>query len=162
MTQQSATGGSVITDEMRARIGVESEAVAHEVDNTGCRQFARAVGYTDAIYFDEAAAKAKGHRAIVAPYGFLGHPVVVPGQPAGVPEAFRLDIPYKRVLNGGTDIEYMAEVCAGDRLTATTKLTDLTEREGKVGPMLIVNTETAFLNEKGETVAIQRGTAIRY
>ena len=147
---------------MRGPIGVESEPTAHEVDNTGCRQFARAVGYTDAIYFDEATAKAKGHRAIVAPYGFLGHPVVVPGQAAGVPEAFRLNIPYKRVLNGGTDIQYMAEVCAGDKLSATTKLTDLTEREGKIGPMLIVNTETAFRNEKGETVAIQRGTAIRY
>jgi acyl dehydratase len=159
VTQQQQ---SVITDAMRTHIGVESDPVAQEVDNTGCRQFARAVGYTDAIYFDEAAAKAKGHRAIVAPYGFLGHPIVVPGQPARVPEAFRLEIPYKRVLNGGTDIEYMAEVCAGDRLTATTKLTDLTEREGKIGPMLIVTTETAFRNEKGETVAIQRGTAIRY
>ncbi len=73
-----------------------------------------------------------------------------------------MDIPYKRVLNGGTDIEYLADVCAGDKLTATTKLADLTEREGRMGPMLIVNTETTFKNERGETVAIQRGTAIRY
>ncbi len=162
MTQEAATGGSVITDEIRGRIGVESEPLAYEVDNTGCRQFARSVGYTDPIYFDEGAAKAKGHRGIVAPYGFLGHPVVVPGQPAQVPPAFRLEIPYKRVLNGGTDIEYQADVCAGDKLTTTTKLTDLTEREGKMGPMLIVNSETAFRNEKGATVAVQRSTAIRY
>ena len=162
MTQQSATGGSVITDEMRARIGVESEPVTYEVDNTGCRQFARAVGYTDPIYFDEAAAKAQGHRGIVAPVGFLGHPVVVPGQPARLPEAFRLEIPYKRVLNGGTDVEYLQTVCAGDKLSASTKLSDLTEREGKMGPMLIVSTETIFRDDKGETVAIQRGQAIRY
>jgi hypothetical protein len=147
---------------MRSRIGVPSDPVAYEVDNTGCRQFARAVNYSDPIYFDETAARAAGHRGIVAPVGFLGHPVVVPGQPARVPEAFRLDIPYKRVLNGGTDIEYFQEVCAGDRLTATTTLSGLTEREGKMGPMLIVETETAFRNEQGETVAIQRGTAIRY
>lgn len=162
MTQQSTAGGSVITDEMRARIGVESDPIPYEVDNTGCRQFARAVNYNDPIYFDEAAARAKGHRGIVAPFGFLGHPVVVPGQPARVPEAFRLNIPYKRVLNGGTDIEYLGEVCAGDKLTAATKLSNLTEREGKIGPMLIVETETTFRNEKGEAVAIQRGTAIRY
>jgi len=159
MTQQQE---SVITDEMRAKIGKESEPTRYEIDNTGCRQFARAVGYTDPIYFDEAAAKAKGYRGIVAPVGFLGHPVVVPGAPARVPEAFRLDIPYKRVLNGGTDIEYYSDVCAGDVLTAATKLTNLTEREGKVGPMLMVDTETIFRNEKGETVAVQRGTAIRY
>src|SRR5690349_11728131 len=159
MTQQTS---SVITDAMRAKIGVESEPTRYEIDNTGCRQFARAVGYTDPIYFDEAAAKAKGFRGIVAPVGFLGLPVVVPGQQARVPEAFRLEIPYKRVLNGGTDIEYFADVCAGDVLLASTKLSNLTEREGKIGPMLIVDTETIYRNEKGETVAIQRGTAIRY
>ena len=159
MTQQQQ---SVITDEMRARIGVESEPVPYEVDNTGCRQFARAVGYTDPVFYDEKAAKARGYRGILAPPGFLGHPVVVPGHPSQVPEAFRLNIPYKRVLNGGTDIEYFADVCAGDKLTAATKLSDLVEREGKMGPMLIVSTETTFRNEKDETVAVQRGTAIRY
>ena len=159
MTQQQA---SVITDEMRSRIGVESEPAPYEVDNTGCRQFARAVGYTDPVFYDEKAAKARGYRGILAPPGFLGLPVVVPGQATRVPEAFRLDIPYTRVLNGGTDIEYFADVCAGDKLMASTKLSDLVEREGKMGPMLIVSTETLFRNEKGETVAIQRGTAIRY
>jgi hypothetical protein len=159
MTQQQA---SVITDEMRSRIGVESEPVPYEVDNTGCRQFARAVGYTDPVFYDEAAAKARGYRGIVAPAGFLGHPVFVPGQPSRTPEIFRLEVPYKRILNGGTDIEYLADVCAGDRLTATTKLSGLTEREGKMGPMLIVETETSFRDEKGKVVAVQRGTAIRY
>jgi len=159
MTQQQA---SVITDEMRSRIGVESEPAPYEVDNTGCRQFARAVGYTDPVFYDEKAAKARGYRGILAPPGFLGLPVVVPGQATRVPEAFRLDIPYKRVLNGGTDIEYFADVCAGDKLMASTKLSDLVEREGKMGPMLIVSTETLFRNEKGETGSIQGGTAIRY
>jgi N-terminal half of MaoC dehydratase len=158
MTQQT----SVITDQMRSRIGVESEPARYEVDNTGCRQFARAVGYTDPVFYDEDYARSKGYRGILAPTGFLGHPVIVPGQPARTPEAFRLEIPYKRVLNGGTDIEYFADVCAGDVLTAATKLTNLAEREGKVGPMLIVDTETTFRNAAGETVAIQRGSAIRY
>jgi hypothetical protein len=159
MTQQQA---SVITEELRSRIGVESEPVVYEVDNTGCRQFARSAGYTDPVYYDEARARAKGHRGILAPVGFLGHPVVVPGQAERTPEVFRLNIPYKRVLNGGTDIEYFAEVCSGDRLTATTKISDLTERDGRMGPMLIVSTETTFKNAAGEVVAIQRGAAIRY
>ncbi len=159
MTQQQA---SVITDEMRKRIGVESEPVAYEIDNTGCRQFARSVGYTDPIFYDEAAAKAQGFRGIVAPVGFLGHPIYDPTKPPRGPESSGMDIPYKRILNGGTDVEYLQDVCAGDKLTARTKITDLVEREGKVGPMLVVSTETTFRNEKGETVAIQRGGAIRY
>src|SRR3990172_12210768 len=122
MTQPQA---SVTTDEMRAIIGQESEPVKYEVDNTGCRQFARAVGYTDSVFFDEAAAKSRGYRGIVAPTGFLGHPVVIPGQPVRTPEIFRLDVPYKRILNGGTDVEYFHDVCAGDVLTATSKLANL-------------------------------------
>ena len=116
----------------------------------------------DAIYFDEAAAKAKGHRAIVAPYGFLGHPVVVPGQPARVPEAFRLDIPYKRVLNGGTDYEYLGSVCAGDTITSTTKISGFTERKGSIGPMLITERETTYTNQSGAVVAKMLGTTIQY
>ena len=159
MTQQQA---SIITDQMRSNIGKESEPTAYEVDNTGCRQFARSVGYTDPIFYDEAAAKAKGYRGIVAPPGFLGHPMTTPGQQPRQPGGFGLDIPFKRVLNGGTDIEYLDDVCAGDKLTATTKLADLNEREGRMGPMLIVNSETTFKNSAGKTVAIMRGTTIRY
>ncbi len=159
MTQSQA---SVVTDEMRSAIGRESDPVTYEVDRTGCRQFARAVGYTDPIFYDEAGAKARGYRGVVAPAGFLGLAVAVPGQQARTPEAFRLDVPYKRVLNGGTDIEYFDDVCAGDVLTATTKLTDLAEREGRMGPMLILSTETAYKNGAGKVVAIARGQAIRY
>ena len=153
---------SVITDEMRAVIGKESEPVTYEVDNTGCRQFARAVGYTDPVFYDEAAAKAKGYRDILAPAGFLGHPVVIPGQPARTAEIFRLNVPFTRILNGGTDVEYFDDVCAGDVLTARSKLSNLEEREGRLGPMLIVTTETAFKDRSGKVVAVMRGTAIRY
>ena len=140
MTQQK---DSVMTDEMRAAIGRESEPVTHEVDNTGCRQFARAVGYTDPIFYDEAAAKARGYRSIVAPAGFLGHPVTIPGKsaPRG-PEALGFQTNLKRVLNGGTDFEYVADVCSGDVLTGTMKISDIAEREGRLGQMLVVSTET--------------------
>ena len=49
-----------ITDAMRAVIGVESPPWTHEVTTTSVRGFARGVGYTDRVYYDEAAAKAAG------------------------------------------------------------------------------------------------------
>lgn len=156
------TQASLITDELRAAIGRESPPVTYEVDNLGCRQFARSVGYTDPVFFDEEYAKSQGHRGIVAPPGFLGHPIFNPAKPARGPETPGLNIPLKRVLNGGTDVEYFEEICAGDVLTCTMKVSDLQEREGKMGPMLIVSTETDFKNKAGKTVAIMRGTAIRY
>ena len=156
------TQASVITDAMRAEIGKESEPVTFEVDKSACRMFARAVGYTDPLFFDEEYAKGKGYRSIPAPVGFLGHPVYNPNAPQRLGGYFRADSPFKRILNGGTDIEYFDTVCAGDTLTATSKLVDLSEREGRLGPMLITVTETTYRDEAGNTVAVARGTGIQY
>ncbi len=157
------TQTSLITDEMRAVIGREGEPAILEVDNTGCRQFARSVGYTDPVFYEESAAKAAGYRGIPAPPGFLGLPIVIPGKsaPRG-PESAGFQTNLKRVLNGGTDYEYFDDVCAGDVLTATMKISDIAEREGKVGPMLIVSTETTYKNNDGKTVCLLRGGFIRY
>jgi acyl dehydratase len=156
------TQASVITDAMRAEIGKESEPVTFELDKTACRMFARAVGYTDPIYFDEEYARSKGYRGIPAPVGFLGHPVYDPNRPQRLGGYFRTDSPFKRVLNGGTDIECLDTVCAGDLLTATSKLVDLSEREGRLGPMLVTVTETTYRNAQGKVVAVARGTGIQY
>ncbi len=149
-------------DKMRAQIGVESEPLTFEVDKTARRMFARAVGYTDPIYFDEEQARSNGYRSIPAPIGFLGHPVYNPNAPQRLGGYFRTDTPFKRILNGGNDIEYFDTVCAGDVLTATSKLVDLSEREGRMGPMLITVTETTYRNRDGRIVARARGTGIQY
>ena len=153
------TTESVITDEMRATIGVEGEPYTLEVDKTSVRMFARAVGYTDPIFYDEEFAKSKGYRSLPAPPHYLGTPVFNPNAPAR--RGAQLNIPYRRNLNGGTDIEYFDQIVAGDVLTATSKLTDLEETSGRLGPMLIVRTETTYRRD-GKVVAIQRGTGIRY
>ena len=150
---------SVVTDEMRAQLNVESEPWTVEVDKTAVRMFARSVQYTDPLFYDEEFAKSKGYRSLPAPPHYLGTPVYNPNAPArGVAQ---LNIPYRRNLNGGTDIEYFDQIVAGDVLTATSKTTDLEETSGRLGPMLIVRTETTYRRD-GTVVAIQRGTLIRY
>jgi len=162
MTQEEFK--SVVTDEMREVIGKEGGETILEVDKTGCRMFARSVGHTDQIFYDEEYAKSKGHRSIVAPPGFLGTPVFNPGgtrAPAEVAGA-RINIPYKRVLNGGTDYEYLDTVCAGDVLTSRTKISGFEERKASLGPMLITTRETTYTNQDGKVVAKMIGTAIQY
>ena len=154
---------SVITDGMREAIGKESAPTTLEVDKTGCRMFARAVGHTDLIFYDEEYAKSKGHRGIVAPPGFFGTPAFKPGGGRSEgPPARGFSIPYKRVLNGGTEYEYLDSVCAGDRLTSTTKISGFTERKGSIGPMLITERETTYTNQAGNVVAKMLGTTIQY
>jgi len=161
------TKQSVVTSEMRAAIGVEGTPVVLEVENANCRMFARSVGHTDAIYFDEAAAKARGYRGIVAPPGFLGTPIFRPGGSEAPAEAggARFGVPYKRVLNGGTDYEYFPgedAICSGDTITARSRITEFEETEGSLGPMLITRRETTYTNQNGKVVAKMHGTLIQY
>lgn len=154
---------SIITDEMREAVGKESQPTKLDVEKTNCRMFARAVGHTDQIFYDEGHAKSKGYRSIVAPPGFFGTPVFAPGGGRGEgPPGRGFSIPYKRVLNGGTEYEYFDTVCAGDTLTSTTKISGFTERTGSIGPMLITERETTYTNQDGKVVAKMLGTTIQY
>ncbi len=155
------TQRSIITEEMRSYLGKESAPVVVEVDKTACRIFARAVGYTDPVFYDEEFAKSKGYRSILAPPGFLGHTIYNPARPQRLDYLPPFEIPYKRLLNGGNDLQYFDDICAGDVLTATSKLVDLQEREGRLGPMLITVTEITY-RRGDKVVAVMRGTLISY
>lgn len=157
--------GSHITDEMRAMIGKESEPEVYEVDKTGVRMFARAIGYSDRVFYDEEYAKSQGYRNLPAPPGFLGTAVYDPETSNPTFSRRRsegLKTPLKRLLNGGNEFEYHEVICAGDVLTMTEQITDIKERAGGMGPMLITTREQIYRNEAGRVVAIARGTSINY
>ncbi len=157
-----------ITDEMRSVIGVESQPWTHEVTSTSVRAFARGVGYTDRVYFDEAAAKTAGYRNLPAPPTYLGTPVFIPGESSdtfsGPKDAGpSIDHGLPNLLDGGTETEYFDDICAGDTLTVTSQIVDLSTREGRsTGTMLITTNETRVVNQDGKLVAVQHGQAIFY
>ena len=130
---------NVITDEMRAAVGKESEPSVREVDRTQIRLFANSlVGHTDPIDYDVEAAKAAGYRDLPAPPGYLGTPVFMPGMPARAAQEFEPAIPMNRRLNGGTEIEYFGDIVAGDVLTATSHIASFTQTKGSIGTMLVI------------------------
>ena len=153
---------SVVTDERRAAIDVESSEAVSEVTTTGIRMFARSVGHTDLIFYDEDEAKQRGHAGLVAPPGYLGTPIHRPGGSREGAPGIGFSIPYKRVLNGGTTYEYLAPVIAGDRISSRSRITEFREREGSIGPMLITYRETTYTNQDGVVVAKMRGNVIQY
>jgi acyl dehydratase len=158
-----------ITDEMRAQIGKELAPWTYEVTTTSVRAFARGVGYTDPVYYDLEAARRAGYPSLPAPPTYLGTPVFIPGECsdtfshplAGQP---RVEHGLTGLLDGGVEIEYLDRICAGDTLTAVSKLADLQVRESKqLGTMLITTSETTFTNQRtGKVVARLRGQAIFY
>ena len=132
------------------------------------RAFARGVGYTDRVYYDVEAARAAGYRSLPCPPTYLGTPVFIPGEsndtfsgPRNTGPAVRHGLP--NVLDGGTETETFADICAGDTLTATSQVVDLTVRESRTtGQMLIVTSETTYTNQDGVVVAKQRGQGLFY
>lgn len=157
-----------ITDKMRAVVGRESPPWTYEVTTTSVRAFARGVGYTDPVYYDLEAARAAGYRSLPAPPTYLGTPVFIPGRSheifsAPLVSGPRLEHGLKGLLDGGTETEVFATICAGDTLQAVEKLTALDVRESKsLGKMLITTSETEFRNQQGELVALQRRQSIFY
>jgi hypothetical protein len=165
MTQAEAS--SLITDEMRAIVGKRSEPTAFEVDKLQVRMFARSVGHIDPIYYDEAEAR-KAATEPALPSRLPRDTCLRPSQqrpdfggarPGPGPQPAR---PLRRVLNGGTEIEYFGDICAGDVLKGVSYTADIQERSGSLGEMLITTSKTEYTNQNGELVAISTGTGIRY
>ena len=162
MTQQQEE--SLLTDEMKATLNKEGPPTKLEVDKTAIRMFARAVGHTDMIFYDEEYARSKGHRSLVAPPGYFGTPIYSPTGggftgPGGRSSSGRP----LRALNGGTEYEYTGiEVCAGDTITSVSKTVSLDERRSSLGLMLISRRETVYTNQNGEVVCRSYNTGLTY
>ena len=148
------TEESVITQQMRDAIGVESEPITHDVEKGAIVKFAQAIGDTNPLYNDEEAARKSRYGGIIAPPTFMRSLI------SNSPPAYKS--PYSANLDGGSQWEYFHPVRPGDRITVTTKLADLFERPGRLGNMLFSVRETKYVNQFGQTVALQRTTGISY
>lgn len=152
---------SAVTDELRDLIDREWPPQVLDVEATSIRMWARAVGFDDAVFYDEEVARDRGFDRLPAPPGFLGVPRYRPGQGEPGPPIRGLHPDFARSLNGGTEFEYREPVMAGDVITATTAITGIREREGSVGTMLIFTRETTYRRD-GTVVALMRQTVINY
>jgi hydroxyacyl-ACP dehydratase HTD2-like protein with hotdog domain len=61
---------------------------------------------------------------------------------------------------GGTEYEFHEHIRPGDTLTATRRIADMYEKQGRSGPMAFVVSETTYRNQHGKVVGVQRFTAI--
>jgi acyl dehydratase len=146
-------------EEMKKSIGKGGDPVTNEVTSTDIRLFARAVGYTNPVYFDEGAAKAAGHRALPAPPGYTGRPIF---NPAGGAGGGRHPL-FGNALNGGTEVEPVAQIYAGDVLTAVGSATSVDLLPSRAyGRIVVRKSETVYTNQDGEVVVKTRGTGISY
>ena len=148
--------GQLLTDEMRRQaIGCESPVVVTEVEKGAIIKFAQAIGDDNPLFTDEAAARKGPHGGLVAPPTFLR------SIPVGRPD-LPFELPVTNVLDGGSDWQYFEPVRPGDRITAVATITDMTERAGRLGAMVISTVVYSYRNQFNEMVATQTSITIRY
>ena len=161
---------SHITPEMQAKIGVpgEVQTAANPLSADMLRRFTQAVMESDPAHWDPIEAERRGYGAPVAtplqPMHFFG-------RAAGTPDPFErfedkpdwdgmggtvskglpnLNLPFKRLLNGGYSCEFFRFAKLGDVISRQSTYVDLSERESSSGPMLVFKTETVYKNQDGD------------
>ena len=135
-------------------IGKTYAPVEYAVGREKVREYASAVGETNPLHFDVEAARAAGYADVVAPPMFA---VVYSGR-AVAPGLFDADvgIDFARMLHAGQEFEWGPVVVAGDEITTTASVKDISERGG----MNFFVFESVSVNQRGESVCTGTWTQI--
>lgn len=144
----------------RKFIGLTSGPRVVDVEKGQVAFFARTIGETDPIYFDEEAARAKGYRTIPSPptFGFS----LKLFAPAEELDWSVLGVNIEKILHGEETFFYHAPIYVGDRVTLNTKISDIYDKKG--GALEFVVQDTTAVNQHGtlvlesQTVAIVRNS----
>ena len=158
----------LITDEIRSWIGREVRPWTIEVSRRDVTRFAVATDDLNPLYLDEEQAKHSRYGGLIAPPLFYMAPLTEPVpetelRPDGLPFEGKLPVPptpLPRLMDGGTEVEFLQPVRVGDVLTGRSKITDIYQKTGRSGPLIFVQRETTFTNQKGELVLSEKGASI--
>ena len=131
-------------------VGKQWPPVPYEAGLEKIREYARAVGETNPVYYEREAALAEGFRDVVAPPMFC----VVYSAPAMGPAVLdpELGINLPAMVHGGQEFQWGEPVCAGDVITTTPRVADIYEQDGRA--FYVFESESS--NQDGEITV--RGT----
>ena len=135
-------------------VGKTYAPVTYAVGREKVREYAHAVGETNPLYLDVEAARAAGHRDVVAPPMFA----VVYASPAVIPAFFdpAVGMDFARMVHGGQELTWGPLVVAGDEITTEVEVADISERGG----VSFYVFESRSDNQDGERVCTGRWTCI--
>jgi acyl dehydratase len=131
---------------MHDALGKELAPFEYKIGREKIREYANAVGLTDAVHFDRAAAEAAGYRDIVAPPMFA----VVYAAGAIGPAIFdpEIGINFAMMVHGSQEFVWSEPAVDGDTITTTGSFKDYRETAG----MKFYVFETVSRNQDGAEV----------
>ena len=140
----------------RKWIGHELPVVQTTISRERLRFFAKAIGETNPLYTDIAAARAAGYEDLPAPPTFLMSAEL----DAGTVEALlaNLQVPIARVLHGEQGFTYHRQVCAGDTVIVSSRIEDIYAK--KNGALEFIVKSAHVHDQRDELVAEIRSVII--
>ena len=130
------------------KIGKAYAPVVYAVGREKVREYAAAVGERNALYYDLEAARAAGYADVLAPPMF----VVVYSSGPFMTALFdpELEIDFAHLVHGSQQFRWEQPVVAGDEVTTTLTVKDISERVG----LRFDTFETTSVNQRGETTCV--------
>lgn len=120
------------------------------------RFFAKAIGETNPVYFDESAARDAGHPGLPLPPTFL-FSLEFEQPDSSWRDEIGIELP--RILHGEQSFTYHRIAYAGDVLLFESRIADIYEKRG--GALEFVVRETRVTNQRGEHVADLRSVIVQ-
>jgi len=133
-------------------IGKVYEPFTMDVEKGRLCSFAKAIGETNPIYFNEAAAVKAGYRSIPAPPTFPFVAAMEAEQPFVLLADMGID--KRKTVHGEQQFTYLKPIVAGDVLTGQQKVVEMYDKKG--GALTFIVTETRLTNQLNEAVCDMR------
>ena len=141
--------------DLTSKVGMEFEPYQFTIERGKIKEFALAIGDDNPIYFDREAAQQAGFRDVPMPPSFATAIDLWAG-PDFESLVNLLEMNPLKVLHGEQGYEYLTDICAGDEISVTTRVTDAITKKG----MNLVTTEKAYTNQHNEQVLVARAVVI--
>uniref|UniRef100_UPI000D38D81D MaoC family dehydratase N-terminal domain-containing protein n=1 Tax=unclassified Variovorax TaxID=663243 RepID=UPI000D38D81D len=140
----------------RKWIGHELPASVLPIERTRLQFFAKAIGETDPVYTDIAAARDAGYPDLPAPPTFLFAAELDSGASSRL--LADLQIPLAKLLHGEQSFSYHRPACVGDTVTVRSTVTDIYDK--KNGALEFVVKTSRATNQRDELVAELRAVIV--
>jgi len=141
----------------RALIGKETPTVTAEVLSEETIPFARALGDLNPLYLDEETAAKSEFGGLLAPPTF---PVTLAAGNMDPDLFFELGLNFASIVHGEQEFEYFRPLKVGEKVTIKGRVADISEKQGKSGPLDVVVLETSGFDEEGEKIYTARMTLV--
>ncbi len=142
---------------LKAKIGVEWEPRVCEIEKGMIRRFAQAIGDPNPLWQNEEYAGRSKYGGIIAPPTF----VLTIGFEQFLEQILAL-ASFGTILHGSTEFECYQPIRPGDVVAVITKITNVRERDGKMGKTAFITFEITYRNQSQELVAKCRQMVIGY